>query len=281
MTDSQIENINNFSPSEENEAQVLTTNCQKCVFGTYEGKTQIGCSAGKLDAYRDKGVNIIEAEDLEENEFYVIEAWCAGYREEEWAIIHEDEDLLDVLKEETKPRVGFFILVSKETPTCEGLEKTIDSIIKEGGDYIVVVRNLPSEGVKYASLIENTEEIMKKHGEEIGFKVMQVLEPSGDLHAIDEAFANAQQGYYSVINSGEVVKSGMIDTLNRNINEKLDRVGYIKGYDGINGLTVLGMIHKYMAGNINEPLEEKIANAEKLDDSATIIRTWEQLDDPA
>ena len=41
------------------------------------------------------------------------------------------------------------------------------------------------------------------------------------------------------------------------------------------------MIHKYMVGNINEPLEEKIRNAEKLDDTATVIRTWEQLDDPS
>ena len=279
MTDSQTNSITNFSPAgEENAAQILTTSCQKCVFGTYEGKTQVGCAAGRLDAYKDKGVNIIEAEDLEENEFYVIEAWCAGYREEEWSVIHEGTDLLDVLREETRPRVGFFVLV---TDSGNGLEKTIDSIIEEGGNYIVVVRNLPSEYLKYADLIEKTEEIMKKHGEETGFKVMQVLDPSDDLHAIDEAFVNSQSGYYSVIKSGEVVKSGMIETLNKKTNEKLDKVGYVKGYDGINGLTVLSMIHKYMVGNINEPLEEKIRNAEKLDDTATVIRTWEQLDDPS
>lgn len=279
MTDSEINNITDFSPVEEQGAQVLTTNCQKCVFATYEEKTQVGCAAGRLDAYRSKNINIIEAEDLEENEFYVIEAWCAGYREEEWSVIHEGKDLLNVLKEETKPRVGFFVLVNEDSN--DGLEKTIDSIVQEGGDYIVIVRNLPSEYLKYADLIEKSQEIMKKHDEEIGFRVMQVLDPHDDLHAIDEAFANSQSGYYSVIECGKTVKSGIIGILNKNINEKLEKIGYVKGYDGVNGLTALSMIHKYMAGNVNESLEEKIKNAEKLDGTTTVVRTWEQLNDPA
>lgn len=276
MTDSQIDNITNFSPVEESQpqAQVLTTNCQKCVFAVYEGKTQTGCASGRLDSYREKGVNIIEAEDLEENEFYVIESWCAGYREEEWAIVHEDEDLLDVLNKEQRPNFGFFILVNKSS---DGLEETIASILEERANYIVVVNNSPSTGAKYADLIEKTEEIMKNH-EDFNFKVQQVLEPSDDLHAIDEAFLNAQSGYYSVIECGKKIKSGIIEKINIATNQKLDRVGYVKGHDGINGTTVLSMIHKYMGGNVNEPLEEKIQNAEKLDDTETVIRTWEDLD---
>ena len=45
----------------------LTTACKSCVFANYIGKTQIDCKLGRIKKYREKGVDIIGAEDLEEN----------------------------------------------------------------------------------------------------------------------------------------------------------------------------------------------------------------------
>jgi len=46
----------------------LTTACKDCVFANYIGKTQTDCKLGRIEKFRAKGVDIIEAEDLEENE---------------------------------------------------------------------------------------------------------------------------------------------------------------------------------------------------------------------
>ena len=64
--------------------QPITTSCQKCVFSVKEGKTQVVFELGKIDILIAQGVNVIEAEDLEENEFYVLEHGCRTYREEIW-----------------------------------------------------------------------------------------------------------------------------------------------------------------------------------------------------
>ena len=50
-------------------AQGLTTNCNKCYFAIKIGKTQTGCELNRLEKYKKNNVIVIEAEDLEDNEF--------------------------------------------------------------------------------------------------------------------------------------------------------------------------------------------------------------------
>ena len=43
----------------------LTSSCKDCVFAVYIGKTQTECKLGRVEKFREKGVDIIEAEDLD------------------------------------------------------------------------------------------------------------------------------------------------------------------------------------------------------------------------
>ena len=49
----------------EPQRQTLTTSCKDCIFAIKEDKLQTGCSFGRIEAYSNRGINIIEAEDLE------------------------------------------------------------------------------------------------------------------------------------------------------------------------------------------------------------------------
>ena len=52
----------------------IKTNCRDCTFSIYEGQTQTGCEANRIDTFRDQGY-LVEAYD-EEKEFYLIERLC-------------------------------------------------------------------------------------------------------------------------------------------------------------------------------------------------------------
>ena len=77
---------------------------------------------------KNRGVNIIEAEDLDGNEFYVLESWCSSYREEVWKTANEGKDLLGVLEKETYPKVGFVIIIRD---SLSGIETTINSALEQ------------------------------------------------------------------------------------------------------------------------------------------------------
>ena len=263
----------------------LTTACKSCVFANYIGKTQIDCKLGRVAKYREKGVDIIEAEDLEENEFFVLEAWCNAYREQAWADQHEDP--LSQVKQEYKIVLGFIVLLKGEitdTTSAEdllsGLVQTLEDIKKVEGspNYVVVVNN---SAVPHFSVINKAQECLEDS--DIEYKVSDVLEKNmTDWECIDLVFANLKNGYYSVLQSGKSPKKNIISLIDDKVNEELDSVGYIKGYDGINGTTVQAVLHKFLNGHYEKTLLEKIEAIQKDDDfkgeGMDILRTWEDIE---
>ena len=108
--------------------KTLTTSCRDCVFAIKDGKLQTGCELGRVEAYSNRGVAIIEAEDLEENEFYVLETWCNTYREDVWKVAHEGEDLKDIVYNELDPKVQFVVIINSN---LDEIETTINSIFEQ------------------------------------------------------------------------------------------------------------------------------------------------------
>jgi hypothetical protein len=62
--------------------QKIRTNCKDCIFAIYDGKTQVGCKALRIDAFKNKD-KILEAFD-EDREFYVVKGFCNLYRDSKW-----------------------------------------------------------------------------------------------------------------------------------------------------------------------------------------------------
>lgn len=254
--------------------QTITTSCKLCVFAEKEGKTQTGCSLGRLEKMAERGVNCIEAEDLEENEFYVLEASCFSYREEVWKIANEGKDLKEVLEQENYPKVGFVIIIN----SIEGLEDTINSALSQEKFNPTQILLVNAGEEDYFDLIEKAQELLED--KEVDYKVQDVPLESTNDEIIDEAFANAKNGFYSVFECGKDIPKDLIKTLHEAINEQLMNVAFVKGNDGINGLTVQCVLHKFLYGNRGMTLEKKLLEGEKIDKvekDKSLIKTWDEL----
>ena len=273
-----IENLNQDF-EEVNENKTLTTSCLKCVFAIKDKKTQTGCAVGKIEKLKNRGINIIEAEDLEENEFYVLEHWCCTYREEVWKTAHEGSDLFEVLEKETYPKIGFVVLIKDN---LSEVETTVNSALEQekfNPSQIVLVNTGEED---YFEVIEKAKELIDGTG--VDYKVQEVIGDLTDLEIIDETFLNAKYGFYSVFESGKEIPKDLIKTLHFTLNHNMEKAGYIKGFDGINGMTVSCVLHKFLKGNNGMNLEQKLRDGEEYDEVEnhnSLIRTWDELNESA
>ena len=264
--------------SEDQLKQTNVTSCKSCVFSIRdeEGFRQTGCKIGRIEKYRKKGIPIIEARD-EEGEFYGLETWCNAYREEPWKIAHKEEDLPAVARLESAPNVSFIILVKD---TIDNLEKTIESILNQDkikACRIVIVHMGKEAKVDYLDLIEKCKDLLEG---QIDYKVQNIMPNLSQLEAIDAAFINLLNGYYSVFECGKEAPRDLIDTIHANLYDKLKNIGLIRGYDGVNGLTSQCVLHKFLYGNRGASLETKIKEGEEHDkiiSKNSLIHTWDEL----
>ena len=263
----------------------LTTACKDCVFANYIGKTQTDCKLGRIEKFRGKGVDIIEAEDLEENEFYVLEAWCNAYREKEWS--NEYDDIIGQVHRELVTPLGFVVLIGEgvkrdfdKEAILSDLETTFNGIKEIDGipSHVLIANN---SSVPHFDVIQKAQDCLEEL--DIDFKVSNILEENlTDFECIDLVFSNFKNGYYSVLKAGKTPGKDIITLINHKVNYDLDSVGYIKGDDGINGTTVQCVMHKFLNGNLTNPLLSKIEAVQKDSDfgesGMDVIRTWEQME---
>ena len=250
----------------------LTTNCTKCIFAVKDGKTQTGCELKRIEKYRDNDIVVIEAEDLEDNEFYVLQSWCSAYREEDWA-----KDRLvpksDVLNEMKSP-LGFVLIVDDENPV-EKMKITLDSIFKnvEEPSFIVIANNSSND---YVEIINDAVEYFSDKDDVI-YKVTDIKEEKCDDHrVVDIAFNSFRNGFYTVLKSGNEIPLKIEETLNHTIIHDIKKPAFIEGWDGINGETVQCAVHKFMGGNSGQLLSDKARAAQDANDNK-VFYTWKEL----
>ncbi|MAF25661.1 hypothetical protein CL634_08845 [bacterium] len=261
---------------EQNEPTGLTTSCKDCVFSEKKDKTQIGCSLNRIEKFKEGGVYVVEAEDLEENEFYVIESWCNAYREEGWT--EGADDIFAKVKKEYELKIGYIIIVDEETASDyeNGLQRTLDSINAQSipAHYIRIINKSPDDHIK---VITASTRIIGE--QEFDYKITSMLEKdAADGEAIDEVFNKVKNGFYIVARSGHELRPSLTANLNYAINENLFRVGYVEGYDGINGRTTQAAIHKHLNGYIIKPLKEKLIEVSGAEGRSDLIYTWDEIE---
>tara|TARA_R100000008_G_scaffold83023_1_gene67934 strand:+ start:1499 stop:2311 length:813 start_codon:yes stop_codon:yes gene_type:complete len=258
----------------EPQRQTLTTSCKDCIFATKEDKLQTGCSFGRIEAYSNRGINIIEAEDLEENEFFVLETWCNAYREELWKTAHEEEGIEEALRKELDPKVQFIIVIQN---SLDGIEKTVQSALNQEEftpKRLVFVNN---SDTSYFEVITKINEIVP---EGTDYRIQDIRGELSDLEVIDEAFNNISNGYYTVIESGRELPSDIIKKIYNAISVNIQKLGYINPTDGINLMTAQAVIHKFLYGNRGASLKTKIEDGEvsdKVKEGNSLIRNWDEI----
>jgi hypothetical protein len=274
--------------------------CGGCVFAKYEGDTQTGCDFGRLETFKKRGIDIIPAFDLKK-EFFVVKTFCNARREAEWAEGHEEQECKDQVRKEYEISMSAIVIIgdgkndeSKKAQvdqewidqTMEELEETLTAIRDQtiAPKIVIIVNNcyLPHfDAYHKAHEVFFDSDALEK-GENpapIKFYITQMNEGADVNLCMDESFSNVVNGYYCVFQSGHKVDRSFIERVNFIINEELEKIPYLTGYDGINGTVVNAALHKYLHGNVGVPLLQKITEISEEDESQFMVRSWEEFDE--
>lgn len=253
----------------------IQTSCKGCCFSHKLGKTQVGCHINKIRQFKDNGINIIEAND-EDEEFFIVERFCHFYRDKDWEkAVSKYEKPAKRVRKEVEISFGFIVLHGKDS-SKDDIRKTLSDIANQKKIYptFVVVGN--NSGVKQWDLWHICQELFDDSITKI--HVVQPYKDMDDLNLINECFPRVRNGYYSVFHSGNPVPSDLIKTIDECLNDKVEQIAMIKSLkeDSIDGLTIQCAMHKFMHGNATQTVEEKISNFAAMSKKEHFIKTWDE-----
>ena len=250
----------------------IISSCKGCCFAEKIGITQVGCELNKIESFKNSGATIKEAED-ESEEFYIIDRFCATYRNDEWANSF-DKPKQQVLLETSIP-VNFIILHGLGS-VVEDLENTLLGVASQSNkptSAIVVVQNPEIEDG--FGLRHKIHEYLDRAN--IPFYIVTMVDKNTtELKMIDEAFAKCSNGYYSVFRSGTDIPHNFILKLNEAVNINLESVSMIQPKDDLNGLTIQCVVHKFLRGSSKISTQKKIEMFAKDTDRESFIKTWDE-----
>jgi len=230
------------------------TSCKNCIFAEYEENTQVGCTAGRLDVFRNREEEIIEAYD-EEKEFYVIDKRICMYkRPESWkhADLPHDEQITTI-KEEIKIPLHVIIMGEDFDDIC----KTINSLVAQEVQpaHITVLR--PYGSVLHDTKIRTITSYLDQSG--IPWKLQNILNPDVEPEKYEDLVVDiAKPRYYMTLNAGCEIPSDTIRILNEKINEELFRFYVLTPNSEGNGWTVPWMTYQLFNGNKKGSLLDKL-----------------------
>jgi len=268
------------SPNQEVENEILVTSCKDCVFAEYEGQTQTGCKVGKFDVFDRRGIEKIPAEDFIK-EFFVIRGTCFHYRPPEWGDVYEGVEE-ETVKKEVLLKYSLGVIIDSDHPFSD-LEKTIDSILKQDSipKKIIIIINDPEKDS--SEIITGYEKLLKEKNEEIETNVVtltsdfyEVEHINIDSGIVDEIFSKFPNGYYMILKSGIELKPDSTKALSTAIAYHQYSIPIVTGFDGINGLTVQAMIHKFLGGSRHFDLNKKAKDFQEAD-NLDIMRNWDEV----
>tara|TARA_R110000751_G_scaffold235884_1_gene337241 strand:- start:1463 stop:2308 length:846 start_codon:yes stop_codon:yes gene_type:complete len=267
-----------FRPENEidNPTEETNTSCKDCVFSIKENDTQVGCEFNKVELYKNKGVEVIEAFDGEDNEFYVIKAWCSTYREELWKVAHKDEDIYKQIDDETYPKVTYVIILDDFNEY--DFQKTINSIQKQKfpARRLIVTCTNPEIYMKVLTSIKGQLEELHNSN----FRVHCIKSGMSFESALDQSFQLAVNGFFMGLECGDEVPEDAIAIMHYAMNKQLKSIGLIKNGNEVSGSMHQATLYKFLYGYRGASFETKLIEGEEYDkttDSNSLITSWDKL----
>jgi hypothetical protein len=260
----------------EMEQQEVNTSCQDCVFSVIEDKTQVGCEFGKIALYKEKKTPIVEAFDDQDNEFFVIKAWCSTYRDDLWKVAHSDKDLHEQIDQETYPKVTYVIVM--DSLDKDGFQKTLESIKKQAfpARRVIVTCTSPEN---YMPILKHVkEELEEIYG--TNFRVHCIGEDISFEAILDDSFRIAVNGFYMGLKCGDEVPEDAIELLHYALNKKLKSIALVKNGESLSGSLHQAVLYKYLYGYRGASFETKLLEGEEFDktsESNSLITNWDKL----
>lgn len=202
--------------------RTLQTSCKDCVFAAYEGKTQVGCEAGRIESFMEDDYVIWAYDD--EKEFYVVDALCNYFRPPTW-----NGGIPDVEKASYESRPSFSFVISADGVTRKKADKTKQSILSI--DYPpdkmrAIVSQKVTASVKERRLVADLWQDLDRHGIAAGV-VMAVSDSLGKYDALKKA----KSSYFTNIKMGQKINPDLMSIIDVELNKKLNRVAFFQDGD--------------------------------------------------
>ena len=260
---------------------MIETTCKDCVFAQLKNDKQHGCQLNRLEKL---GFRESDAPPFGDGKYFTVERFCNTARPQEWLDSLSFEESLDLKKtvmKEVYPRVG--ILINFDTEQDQPLEKLQHSISQllsqEHTPRYVIVCN---QKVEYNEAIQ--EMLASNLPESTEHHIVQLIRKfENKIEIIDECFRHALNGWMYVTTCGEEIPNTLMQTLNRIINEDMEKITIVKPYDGFNGMIFQAVIFKFLNGNkpkawTVEEIDDRpfLEKAKDLDQENTIM-SWEEF----
>lgn len=266
-------------------AHAFGTACRDCIFGEWEGNTQVGCEFGRLDAYEAQGVEVVGQDDGNRRYMVIPGRLCNACRDHDWGGRHPAIEWRDIVSREFTVRVDFIIYLDEES-RGEAFEASLESVLGQRvvDPYgITVVVNQPDEDVSdYVRILRRN---LARAGKNYPWLVRHIAtEDDGSQppygRAIDIAVARlGKTTYYSVGKAGYRWAPDYLHVLNRCINyDMVQMIGMLPDAAG-NGLCMYARVHdKMLRGHTTEQtVGDKLLEVTEEEGTRHLIKTMAEL----
>ncbi len=261
----------------------ICQNCDGCYFDglrlDYMDFSNPACALGRPAQFAKNG-GIVTTENGHtriENRF------CSAYRQPGWAKNKPVENLEIILRAEILVRTEVFVYI--DDFSYKKIEETLQSLKTQilKPSLVVAVCNGTTRMAKLLKMMDDC-------GLPYRIEVMKQLMTK--LEAIDVVAAKSKSTFYQVLDQGQTLHRDFLANLDEAINERLEKLLFIKGND-TQGDTVALSCHGKFLGNqpckakgfreeapddlILNTLEEKILFLANLDKQSFFIKTVDEI----
>ena len=205
--------------------QKCNTSCKECIFAVYDDKTQIGCDLDRIDAYRDKGDNIVlEAYD-DEKEFFVINNYkCRCFRNKYYAINRPNKNHKESVLKEIKTKFCFIIYANNY---IEGVKTTLVNLKHHGYpiEEIVIILDKNEEQFKM-DYITMASELLPG----VTWRVNVLQQDIDHYKTIDMVLHHNKKhfDFFTYLNSCEGLPDGILQKIDDKLNKEINVASAIK-----------------------------------------------------
>jgi hypothetical protein len=241
------------------------TACVDCIFAEKANQTQTGCNFGRLEAYKEKGAEIIDAYDEHGNEFSVINGkMCLYKRTKEWGELVPKKKWKQSVVEQIKMRYHALISFNPDH-TLEQLHQTMESLnSQENPPVLISIMSqsnlLPTQIIEYLN---------SKDYPNLEWRLQTFLDK--ELHerqtidlAIDTTKKLVKIVFYIVFQAGFETPKEMSSEIQKYFVDDMQHAIFAFGREDGNGMLVSFPFHIQHAGNsFNIKIEDKLREFEE------------------
>ena len=275
-----MEEQNSKSDPKQTLLTVSTTVCRQCVFAQYDGNKQVGCAAGRLDVFRQNGVEVLDGEDEERKFFLIKDKACPYFRHKdvcgEFLKTHSLEDLHKKVAANLKMPYHALVFLRKHN-SLEDLEKRLSELQKQSvpPQIVTVIDRSHSEDdltPKIVGLFHNHYSFNTWRSQRV--RSVDV----SDISVVDICYDNTKAMkyfFYTIFEASKPIPATFSEEIHHSVQEKMKSFVLLEANsDGV-GETVLKIAHKKYAGNSFEiRLKDKLIH---YGDGVNLIRKVEDL----